>query len=58
MMKYRVPAIASAAGAVGGYLYYRLVGCSSGSCLISSTPLISVPYGALLGYLAAGIFKR
>ena len=34
-----------------GYLLYRLVGCSSGSCPITSNPWISTIYGAILGLL-------
>lgn len=36
-------------GAVGGYLYYYFIGCSSGSCAITSKPVNTVLYGALLG---------
>ena len=38
-------------GAVGGYLYYRLVGCASGACVITSNPIISTIYGGVLGLL-------
>jgi hypothetical protein len=41
-------------GAVLGYAYYALVGCSSGSCIITSHPLHSTLYGAVMGVLAAG----
>ena len=44
-------------GAVGGYLYYRFVGCASGSCAISSNPYNSMLYfsaiGALIGLIIA-----
>lgn len=38
-------------GAVGGYLYYRFVGCKSGACPITRNPWISTLYGALIGAL-------
>ena len=44
-------------GALGGYLYYRYVGCSSGACPITSNPFFSVLYGALLGAVASGGIK-
>lgn len=31
-----------------GYGYYRLVGCSTGACPLTSNPWISTIYGALL----------
>ncbi|MBC8322088.1 MAG: hypothetical protein H8E70_00800 [Candidatus Marinimicrobia bacterium] len=36
-------------GAVVGYLYYVLIGCNSGTCAITSSPLNSTMYGALIG---------
>ena len=38
-------------GAVAGYLYYRVVGCRSGACPITSSPIISTLYGAAMGFL-------
>lgn len=46
------------AGAVGGYFYWRYVGCASGTCPITSSPVISTIYGAVLGVLLGGIFKK
>lgn len=36
-------------GGVGGYFYWREIGCFSGSCAISSKPLNSIIYGTILG---------
>jgi hypothetical protein len=44
--------VASAVGGgVLGFAYYKLVGCRTGACPITSSPYISTLYGALLGYL-------
>jgi hypothetical protein len=40
-------------GAAGGYSYYRLVGCKTGYCPITSNPWISTLYGGLIGALVA-----
>ena len=50
--------IGIALGAFAGWLYWYFVGCSSGTCAITSKPINSSLYGALMGYLAAGIFKK
>lgn len=41
----------TAAGILGGYLYYRLIGCASGSCAIASSPYLSTIYGGIIGSL-------
>ena len=43
--------ILAVVGAIGGFLYYRLVGCVSGACPISSNPYISTVYGGVIGTL-------
>ena len=45
-------------GAVAGYAYWKLVGCSSGSCAITSKPLNSTLYGAVMGGLLFSIFQN
>ncbi|WP_394335436.1 hypothetical protein [Massilibacteroides vaginae] len=46
--------IGLAVGAIGGFLYWRLIGCSSGTCPITSSPIISSVWGALLGKCFSG----
>ena len=43
--------IGIAIGALAGYAYYFYVGCASGTCAITSKPLNSTLYGALMGGL-------
>ena len=44
-------------GSVAGLLYWKSIGCESGSCPISSSPYISTLYGAILGGLLFSIFR-
>ena len=43
-------------GAVAGYSYYYFVGCASGTCAITSKPINSSLYGALMGGLLFNLF--
>ena len=45
-------------GAIAGYLYYFYVGCASGTCAITSKPLNSTLYGALMGGLVFNMFVK
>jgi hypothetical protein len=45
-------------GAIAGYFYWQQIGCSSGTCIITSKPLNSTVYGALMGSLIFGLFKK
>ncbi len=45
-------------GAILGYAYYYYIGCSTGSCAISSNPYSSIMYGMLLGGVLAYGKKR
>ena len=38
-------------GGLLGFLYYKFIGCSSGSCPITSNPMNSTLYGAVMGLL-------
>jgi len=43
--------IAVLIGALGGYAYYYFIGCNSGTCPITSNPVNTTLYGALMGLL-------
>jgi len=47
-----------ALGALGGFLYWKHVGCVTGTCPITSKPFNSTAYGALMGGLLLSYFKR
>ncbi|MCK5730469.1 MAG: hypothetical protein KAH68_05310 [Draconibacterium sp.] len=38
-------------GAVGGFIYWKFVGCESGSCAIKSVWYWSTLWGTVVGYL-------
>lgn len=50
--------IGIAIGALAGYYYYYYVGCASGTCAITSKPLNSTLYGALMGGLLFNMFVK
>ena len=37
-------------GSLGGYAYYYLIGCN-GTCSITNSPINSVVYGAIIGFV-------
>jgi len=45
-------------GAIAGFFYWHQVGCISGTCMITSKPVNSTLYGALMGALVLGLFKK
>lgn len=45
-------------GAIAGFVYWKLVVCDSGSCVISSNPTNSTLYGSALGGLVFSTFKK
>lgn len=57
LLKYRLEILGVAIGAVAGWCYWYFVGCASGTCPITSKPLNSNLYGALMGYLLFSMFK-
>ncbi len=57
IIKHKLTIIGIIAGAIGGYLYYHFVGCASGTCAITSKPMNSTLYGAMMGGLLFNMFK-
>jgi C4-dicarboxylate transporter len=53
-----ITGIGIAIGALAGYAYYFYVGCASGTCAITSKPLNSTLYGAVMGGLLFNMFVK
>lgn len=56
--KKKIPISGAVLGAVAGYLYYYFVGCSTGTCAITSRPFSSSIHGAVMGYLLLSVFEK
>lgn len=50
--------IGAAIGAFVGFLYWKYVGCLTGTCAITSNPFRSTLYFATLGALIFGALKK
>ena len=44
-------------GGVGGFFYWKYVGCVTGTCPIQSNPYRMTAYGAVMGGLLLSIFQ-
>lgn len=55
LKKYSPEITGTVLGAVGGFLYWKYVGCISGTCTIKSNWYLMVPWAAVLGYLAGSV---
>ncbi|MBI3232035.1 MAG: hypothetical protein HYZ51_03080 [Candidatus Doudnabacteria bacterium] len=61
MDKFKRPlliAIGGLLGLAGGYFYWQQIGCASGSCPITSNPIHSSIYGAVMGGLLLSIITN
>ncbi len=58
LVKYKLEIIGGLLGAIGGYAYYHFVGCASGTCSITSSPINSTIYGVIMGALLFSMFKK
>jgi hypothetical protein len=56
--KYKLTLLGLALGLVGGYIYYYFVGCQSGTCAITSSPVNSTIYGGFMGSVLLNIFEK
>lgn len=50
------PALFILGGGLVGLAYYYLAGCSTGTCVITSSPFSSMVYMGLIGWLLSGAF--
>ena len=52
------PLLFTIGGALVGIGYYYAVGCSTGSCPITSNPIITMIYMGVVGLLLSEIFRK
>ena len=57
LKRFKLILIFGAIGAVGGLLYWKFIGCQSGTCPNKSVWYWSTLYGALIGMLAGSIIR-
>jgi hypothetical protein len=58
LQKYKLELTGAVIGAVAGWCYWYFVGCASGTCPITSKPLNSSLYGALMGAVLFSMFRK
>ena len=58
LLKNKLYLIGAMLGAIAGFLYWKYIGCITGTCAITSNPVRSTIYFAVLGALLFGIFKK
>ena len=58
LKKYRVLLLFVILGGIAGFLYWHFIGCTSGTCPITSKWQNSTIYGGILGYLTGSMFKK
>lgn len=58
LINYKWYFVGAFLGAVAGFLYWKYVGCLTGTCAITSSPVNSTLYFSLIGILLFGSFKK
>ncbi len=56
--KYLPTLAGTLVGGIGGYLYWCYVGCESGTCPITSSPVNSTVWGMIMGGLLFNAFPK
>lgn len=57
IQNHKLSLLGIALGALAGYAYYHFIGCANGSCIITSRPLNSTLYGAVVGWVLISMFQ-
>ena len=58
IIKNKLYYIGATIGALGGFLFWKYVGCLTGKCSITSSTINSTIYFALFGSVLFGAFKK
>lgn len=58
LRKHMLTLVGIGLGMIGGFMYWKYVGCSAGTCPITSSPINSTIYGAVMGGLILNMFKN
>ena len=58
VLDYKLYFIGAIIGGVAGFLYWKYVGCITGTCAITSKPLNSTLYFAFFGAVLLSFFKK
>lgn len=58
MIKNKLYFIGALSGALAGFIYWKYIGCLTGTCVITSNPINSSIYFALFGAVLFGAFKK
>lgn len=56
--RYWLTLLGIALGAAGGFLYWNFIGCTTGTCPITSSPINSSVWGAIIGGLLLSSFQK
>lgn len=56
--KNKLTLIGVLVGLVGGFFYWKFIGCASGSCPITSSPFASSMWGAAMGGFLFSAFEK
>ena len=56
--KYSLVIFFSISGAIAGFLYWKFIGCLSGTCVIKSVWYLSTLYGLGLGWVLGGLAQE
>jgi Family of unknown function (DUF6132) len=56
--KYKLELVGLVGGSIAGWCYWYFVGCASGTCAITSSPVNSSLYGGFMGAIVLSLFKN
>lgn len=58
IIKYKAEVVGVVLGAIAGWCYWYFVGCSTGNCAITSSPVNSTLYGACMSGILGSMLKK